>query len=283
MSKILVIGANGTVGSELVRLLTSRGQSVVKASRRASTAPDQVQLDLVSGTGMEHAFDGTGRAFLLSPPGHVNQDELLIPVIDQAVRSGVEKIVLMTAMGANADEAAPLRKVELALERSGLAWNTIRPNWFMQNFHTYWVEGILRDAAIGLPVGDAKGSFIDARDIASVAAELLVSSAHDNQAFDLTGAVALDHHEVAAILSKETGRSIRFEDVSPEVMRGRLLNTGLPAAYADFLLMILGFFRAGYSERTTTAVQDITGRAPREFAAYARDHRQAWLAATAAA
>lgn len=277
MSKTLVIGASGTVGSELVRLLAARGHDVVRTTHRAPTGAGQVQVDLATRQGLAAAFEGVDRAFLLSPPGFANQDELLVPLIDEARRRGLEKVVLMSAMGANADPAAPLRKAELALENSGLAWNVIRPNWFMQNFHTYWLQGIREHGAIFLPVGRAKGSFIDARDIAAVAAELLTRSDLDGRDFDLTGAEALDHHEVAAILSRETGRLIGFEDIAPEAMLKGLLEMQMPRAYADFLVLILGYFKAGYAERTTSAVQDILGRAPGRFAQYAKDYRASWL------
>lgn len=276
MSRILVVGAAGTVGSELSGLLAAQGHDVRRATHRRPTEPGQVQLDLVTGTGLRHAFEGIERAFLLCPPGPTNQHELLNPLVDQARASGVRRVVLMSAMGANADESAPLRQAERHLERSGLAWNVIRPNWFMQNFNTFWLAGIRAQGTIALPVGQARGSFIDARDIAAVAASLLSRDDLANRDFDLTGAEALNHDEVAAILSRETGRSIRFQDIAPEAMRAGLVQAGLPPAYADFLVLILGFFKAGYAERSTDAVQAITGRAPRRFVDYARDHRQAW-------
>jgi uncharacterized protein YbjT (DUF2867 family) len=277
MPSTLVIGASGTVGSELSRLLAEQGHEVRRATSRPATQPGQVQLDLVSGQGLREAFDGVDRAFLLAPPGHSRQDLLLKPLIDEARSRGLRRVVLMSAMGANADEAAPLRQAELHLERSGLAWNVIRPNWFMQNFHTFWLKGIVEQGRIFLPVGQAKGSFIDARDIAAVAAALLSRDEFADRDFDLTGGEALDHDEVAAILSRETGRTILFEDIPPAAMLEGLLQAGLPREYAEFLVLILGFFKAGYAERITDAVQQITGHAPRGFAAYAKDHRAAWV------
>jgi len=277
MSTTLVIGASGTVGSELSRLLAAQGQTVRRATSQAPTHGDQVQVDLVSGRGIAAALDGVDRAFLLAPPGHTNQHELLGPVIDAARERGLRRVVLMSAMGANADDHAPLRRAELQLERSGLPWNVIRPNWFMQNFHTFWLHGILAQGCILLPVGRAKGSFIDARDIAAVAASLLSRDDLAGRDFDLTGAEALDHDEVAALIARETGRDIRFQDITPEAMLEGLIGAGLPRDYAEFLVLILGFFKAGYAERTTDAVQVITGRAPRRIADYVREHRQAWL------
>jgi uncharacterized protein YbjT (DUF2867 family) len=277
MSRILVVGASGTVGSEIARLLAAQGQDVVKATSRAPTAPDQARLDLVSRSGLDEAFNGVDRAFLLSPPGHVNQHELLQPLIDAARSRGLKKVVLMTAMGANADDSAPLRRAEKQLEASGLPYNIIRPNWFMQNFNTFWIHGILQQGKISLPVGSAKGSFIDARDIAAVAARLLTSDNFANRDFDLTGPAALDHDEAAAILSRETGRSITFQDIPPAAMLDGLLSAGLPRPYAEFMLLILGYFKAGYAQRTTDAVTQIVGRAPGSFEQYAKDYRAAWL------
>jgi uncharacterized protein YbjT (DUF2867 family) len=280
MSTILVVGANGTVGRTLVPLLETAGHAVRRATSRSATAPTDVHLDLVSGTGVNDALAGVHALFLIAPPGFTNQDELLNPVVDAARTHGVGKIVLMSAMGADADESAPLRRAERHLEASGIAYNIIRPNWFMQNFQTFWLAPILAQGQIILPTGTAKGSFIDARDIASVAAVLLTTNTHDNQAFDLTGDEALDHDTVAAILSRESGRAITYVDVPSDAMRAPLLAAGLTPNYVEFLLLILGYFKAGYSERTTDAVQQITGVAPRRFADYARAQRAVWLPVT---
>lgn len=276
MSRLLVVGASGTVGTELTRLLVAQGERLALATSRAPQNPEQVQLDLVRGTGLQAAFADVDRAFLMTPPGHVNQDVLLAPLIDEARARGLKKVVLMTAMGANADENAPLRKAERRLEASGVPFNIIRPNWFMQNFHTFWLEGIKTAGQIFLPVGDAKGSFIDARDIAAVAARLLTTGSHANRDFDLTGPRALDHAEVAAILSRASGKPIGFTDITPEAMLQGLIGAGMSKDYAAFLVQILGFFKAGYSERTTDAVREITGHTPRTIEQYAQDHRASW-------
>lgn len=277
MSRILVVGASGTIGSELSRLLAAQGETVVKATSRKPSAADQVQVDLVSHAGLKAAFNGVDRAFFLAPPGYANQEALLAPLIDEAKARGLKRVVLMTAMGANADENAPMRKAEHRLETSGLAYNIIRPNWFMQNFHTFWLHGIQAVGQILLPVGDAKGSFIDTRDIAAVAARLLTSEEFVNRDFDLTGGRALDHAEVAAILTQATGKHVGFTDITPDAMLQGLLGAGLPQDYAEFLVLILGYFKAGYAERTTDAVQQITGQVPRTIEQYAKDYRVSWI------
>ena len=273
----LVVAASGTVGSALAQSLAEQGRSVRRATSKTAPAAGQVHLNLTDPATIAPAFAGVDKAFLLSPPGHINQDQLLIPLIDQARKQGLSKVVLMTAMGANADASSPMRKAEVHLEQSGLSYNIIRPNWFMQNFNTFWLHGILAQGKIFLPVGTAKGSFIDARDIAAVAASLLNRGDLNNRDFDLTGPQALSHDGVAQILSQETGRNIAFEDITPEAMLQGLLAAGLPRPYAEFMLLILGYFKAGYAERTTDSVQNITGNAPRSFAQYAKDYRAAWL------
>jgi uncharacterized protein YbjT (DUF2867 family) len=276
MSRILVVGASGTVGSELVKLLQAKGHTPVRATSKTTLEADQVHLDLVRKDGLNQAFDGIDRAFLLAPPGHTNQHELLGPLINKAAELNLQKVVLMTAMGANAVDQAPMRQAEIQLEKSGLPFNIIRPNWFMQNFNSFWIQGILESNTVFLPVGDAKVSLIDARDIAQVAAQLLTSNRFDNQDFDLTGDQSLTHAQAAALLSKATNKVIGFQDISPETMREGLLKAGLPADYAEFLLVILNYLKMGAAQRITNAVFEITGKAPRRFEEYAQDYRKAW-------
>ena len=276
MTTTLVIGASGQIGATLADLLAAQGQTVRRATSRVATQAGEVTVNMDTGEGLAAALAGANQLFLMCPPGFANQHELLIPAIDAAKAAGVRKLLLLSAMGANADDSIPLRRAELHLERSGLAWNVIRPNWFMQNFHTFWLHGIQSQGQIFLPVGDAKGSFIDTRDVAAVAAKLLSSDSFVNAAHDLTGSEAFNHHQVAAILSQAAGRAIGYTDIPEDAMRQGLLGAGLPADYAEFLLVILGAFKAGFAERTTDAVQRITGQAPIRLERYAQDFKAHW-------
>jgi uncharacterized protein YbjT (DUF2867 family) len=276
MSKTLILGASGNIGSKLASILREKGKDIALATSRAVEKENQVHLNLVTREGLEKAFVGVDRAFLLSPPGYTNQDELIIPVIEAAKKYNLKKVVFMTAMGADADPNGPMRKAEIALENSGLDYNIIRPNWFMQNFNTIWINDILSQNKILIPLGNAKGSFIDARDIAAVAAELLFNDNWNKKAFELTGNEALNHDEVAAIISGVTGKNITYEDINPEVLREKLLGAGVPADYTEFLLVILGFFKLGYSSAISSSVKDITGNDPITFSKYADDYKDSW-------
>jgi uncharacterized protein YbjT (DUF2867 family) len=272
-SKALITGASGMVGSELTRLLKEQGLSIRTTTSQKALEKGQVHMNMVTGEGIKEAFEGVTQAFFLSPPGYADQHALLSPLIQEAKRRGLKKVVLMTAMGANANEASPFRRAELELEKSGLTYNIIRPNWFLQNFHTFWLNGIATQDKILLPAGQAKVSFIDARDIALTAAKLLNSDQFDNQSFDLTGPESVDHDAVAAAITKVAGRRIVYQDISPDDFLKGLIGAGLPKDYAQFLVMIIGFLREGYSERKTTSVEDITGKHPRGLNDYVNDYK----------
>src|SRR6185295_5909585 len=99
-------------------------------------------------------LDKVDAAFFISPPGFTNQYDLLNPWLEKAKAKKLKKFVLMTAMGVEfAPPEAPFRKLEIAVENSGLNWNIVRPNWFMQNFQTFWISGILKDKKIYFPGG----------------------------------------------------------------------------------------------------------------------------------
>lgn len=279
MSKelILVVGASGTVGSTLVKQLKDLGyRTRSTTSKPVKQSNEVVQMNLGTGDGLKAAFEGVDRAFLLSPPGYADQYSVLSPLIQESKRRGLKRVVLMTAMGANANPEAPFRKAEIDLEQSGLSYNIIRPNWFFQNFNTFWVQEIQNMGQIQVPGGNASVSFIDARDISSVATKLLTSDEFKNKDFDLTGPDSISHQDVANAISKISGRAIEYKEISPEVFKDRLTQAGFPKDYIDFMNLIFGFLRQGYSERKTTSVRDIIGQAPRSLNQYVNDFKEFW-------
>jgi uncharacterized protein YbjT (DUF2867 family) len=278
MKPILIVGASGTVGSEIVLQLTEQGFSVrTTTSKKEKTHTNKVFVDLATGEGIEAAFEGIERAFIMSPGGYADQYKVLSPLIQEAKKNGLKKVVLMSAMGADADEATPLRRSEVELEKSGVPYNVIRPNWFMQNFNTFWIQGIRQQNKILLPVGEAKTSFIDARDIAAVAAQLLVKDNFKDQAFNLTGPESLDHHQVARAISEVTGKQITYQEIAPIELKKGLLSAGLPEDYSDFLLLIMSYLKAGYNAAITGEVKKILGREPISFQKYAQDYKGNWF------
>lgn len=276
---ILVVGASGTVGSEIIRQLKAEGYAVRATTSKPvkENTSELVHVNMATGEGIKAAFENVDKAFLLSPPGYADQYAMLSPLIQEAKRRALKKVVLMTAMGANANEAAPFRKAEVELEKSGLNYNIIRPNWFMQNFNTFWVQGIREQKKILLPAGKAKVSFIDARDISSVATKLLISDEFNNKDFDLTGPQAVDHDYVAAAISKVTGDTINYKETTPDEFGQALTGAGLPKDYVDFMVLIIGFLREGYSAAVTDNVKKITGKEAISVSQYTQDYKKSWM------
>lgn len=273
----LIVGASGQVGSGVARFLREAGHSVRSTTGKAPQSPDQVQVDLLTGKGLDEAFKGVQRAFFMSPGGYTDQYQVLSPLIRKAKEAGLEKVVLMTAIGVEANDAAPFRRAEVELEKSGLAYNIIRPSWFMQNFATYWLHDIRTHGAIRLPAGSGKNAFIDSRDIAETAAALLSGDRFANQAFTLTGPKSLDHGEVAGILSAATGKAIGYQDIPVADFKKGLLAAGLSEAYTDLLVLLIGFLKEGYVANATDAVQTILNRPPRTLEAYAKEYKATWV------
>ena len=275
-NKILVIGATGTVGAKLVTELARLGEQVKAASRRPRASDDPniepVPLDLVAGTGLEEALEGVDRVHALAPPGHTDQYGLLNPVVGAAAARGI-KVVLQTAMGVDADDNIPFRRAELALERSGAPFVILRPNWFTDNFYTFWGAQVAA-GVIRLPAGRGATSFIDARDIAASAAAALTRSDFDNRAFNLTGPEALTYAQAASVISQETGRHVAYEDADPEAFVQGAIAAGLPEDYARFLVVLFGAVAAGWASAATGAVEELTGRKPRSVADYFRNRKR---------
>lgn len=269
---ILVLGAGGNVGRPLVRQLLASGEQVRAASRSGAGvegAPG-VAFDFADRASHGPALDGVSHAYLMLPAGHVQARELLLPVVEALAARGV-KTVFQSVFGVDADDAIPYRQVELALERSGTPFVILRPNWFADNFHTYWKHGVAQ-GRIAVPAGTGQSSFIDARDIAASAAAALADSRFDGQAFNLTGPQALGYAEAAAVLSEVLGRTVAYEAIGDAAFVEGLVGGGVDRDYAQFLASIFHPVREGWTAAVTGHVQQLTGQAPRTLRRYAEDH-----------
>jgi len=144
----------------------------------------------------------------------------------------------------------------------------------MQNFVNRSGQTIKNQNAFYLPSGDAKISFVDVRDVAAVAAQVLIKNGnqHLNKAYNITGPQALSHSRVAEILSEETGRSISYIDISEEDARAGMKKNGMGDWFIQNALELYNVYRAGYASDTNTVVEQITGRKSISFAQFAKDY-----------
>ena len=272
MSKVLVLGASGNVGRPLVEALLAKGEQVKAASRSGKSfgAAEGVVFDYTDTSTFESAFDGVDRAYVMLAGGYVESKALLIPVIEAAAARNV-KVVFQSVLGVDADDSIPYRQVEIALENSGVPYVILRPNWFSDNFHTYWKAGI-DQGVIAVPAAEGKSSFIDVRDIAESAAAVLTTDKFDNQAFNLTGPEAFSYAEAAAKISAALGKPVHYQAMEDGAFCDMLKGVGVPADYAEFLTSIFYPVREGWTAGVSEAVQVLTGKPARRLDTYNKDH-----------
>ena len=283
---ILVTGATGSNGSELTKLLASRGVPVRAMARSRDGAKAIVALagvevvigDFDDPASAERALRGVEKAFLLTNSSE-RAEARQRAFVDTARRTGLKHIVKLSQFAA--DEASPVRflryhaAVERAIVESGIAYTFLRPNLFMQGLLAFRGP-IASQGKFFAAAGDAKVSVVDVRDNAAAAAAALTGPGHEGRTYDLTGPEALTHAQMAATLSGALGRPVAFADVPPEAMRDALLDAGMPLWQADGLVEDYAHYRRGEASAVAPGVRDATGEPPRAFSAFARDYAPAF-------
>ena len=279
---ILVTGATGSNGTNLLRLLASRrvpARAMVRPRNKASGIVGLPGIEIVAGdfddpVSLERALRGIERAFLLTNSTERAEAQQLSFVV-AARRSGVEHIVKLSQFAAAEDSPVRFLRYHAVVERtireSGLAYTFLRPNLFMQGLLGF-APTIKSQDRFYAPIGDAKVSVVDVRDIAAVAAAALTSRGHTDRTYTLTGPEPLSHAEMATQLSRATGRTITFVDVPEEAMREGLHSMNMPAWQVDGLVEDYAHYRRGEATLVATGVQDATGLPSRPFADFARDY-----------
>ena len=275
--KILVTTPSGKVGQELVKVLKERGVAVrlgahsVEKTRQAFPGLEVVPLDYGMPATLEAAVQGVDAVYLAAPGDFPSAPEKAL--VDAAKKAGVKKVVKLAAMGIEGSDN-PMRQVEEHIRASGLAFTFLHPTWFMQNFTTSHA-GAIKAGTLAEPAADRKTAFIDTRDIAAVAAEVLTTPGHDGKTYTLTGPDLLSRAEVVEILGKELGRKVAYLPVTDEQFRAAVKGH-LAESYVELLSMLYAGVRAGWTEARTDDVQKVLGRPPISFARFAKDHRATW-------
>lgn len=277
---ILVFGATGHIGGELISILSSQGVPAVAAARapeRARPLPgiSWTKADLSDPASIDASFGGAKTMFLLTGNGP-DLASLQITAIRAAAKSGVEYVVKLSALGASDHSKSPIGRahyeVEQELIASGMRWVILRPHAFMQNLLDQTTT-IVREGRLFAASGDGKVPLVDTRDIAAVAAVVLTSSGHDGKKYVLTGPEALSYFDVARILSETAGRRITYVPLSIEEARQRMERGGGAPWEIESLLALAAYQRAGGPTAVVhDTVRQVLGRPPRSLAEFARDH-----------
>ncbi|HWB78350.1 MAG TPA: NAD(P)H-binding protein [Nannocystaceae bacterium] len=281
-----MINANGATGGFLTRELASRGAPVRALVRDRAKALDTLPAgtDVVAGDvtdigSVRAALRGV-EAVYLATPAHPELDAIEHAIAHACVDAGVARIVKLGGIRVVDDSAPPLMmklhgRGQRAIRESGVPWVHLRASFFMQNFFMSAPE--IAAGLVHAPTGNARASFVDARDIARCAAVVLTEPGHEGREYDITGPEALSFGDAARVLGRELGRDVAHVDVPTAGWVQAAVGAGAPAWVVARLGELYDHLRATeFAAAPTDAVRTITGRAPIDFATFVRDHRAAF-------
>ncbi|MGV9310411.1 NAD(P)H-binding protein [Nonomuraea sp. NPDC003727] len=270
---ILVTGATGNVGSEVVRALAAAGEPVRALVRKPDTVPlpdgvEAVTGDLNRPESMTGALRGARAVFLL--PGYEDMPGL----VAEARRAGVEQVVLLSGGSAGSGDMTNavtrfMAASEAAVRESGLPWTFLRPSAFMSNA-LRWLPQLRSGDRVRVPFPDVRTASVDPHDIGAVAARALLSDEYRGEILRPTGPVAMWPADQVAVLARALGRDLEFVGLTNEEARTDLLAT-MPVEYVD---AFFDFYVNGSLDESIVrpTVREVTGREPRTFEQWAQAH-----------
>jgi uncharacterized protein YbjT (DUF2867 family) len=278
---ILITGASGTVGRELVKRMArpeERIRVMVRDRDRAASIA-YPGVDIVSGDfadiqTLDDSMSGVNKAFLLTPPGP-DQLEYETNFLQAASRSNLRHIVKLSALGATPDSPARLLRAhaesEIRLRNSGIPYTILRPNQFMQNFLNFR-DSIIHRGEFYAPMGEGRISIVDVRDVAAVAEAVLSEYGHEDKAYDITGPESLTYAEIASRFSMELGKPVAYVDVPPEKLGDAMLQNGLPQWMVEGVLELYAIWKFNGASEVTGAVSHVAKAEPTTFTQFAHDY-----------
>ncbi|GHD62183.1 SDR family oxidoreductase [Jeongeupia chitinilytica] len=284
---ILVTGATGNVGSEVVRRLAEQNVAVRALTRNADKVGklgpvEWVQGEFTDAQSLTSALRGVDKVVLISP-AHADMVAHQLAVLDAARAAGVKHIVKLSGLGAGPE--APIRlprnhfEIENRIKASGIAYTFVRPNLFMQVLIGS-AGSIASDGAIYAPAGDGAISFTDVRDVAATIVTALLEPGHENQAYEITGPAALTYTQAAEVLSGAIGKTAKYVAVDEETARNAMTSGGLDQWLVEAFLELFQIYRAGYGAAVLSdTVAKVTGRPAHDLNNFANTYRPQFVAA----
>ena len=263
ISTVAIIGGLGKTGGRVAERLKDRGIDVRAASRSTTPSFDWQDRDT-----WHQALQGASAAYVTFQPDLAVAwaAEAISAFAKTAVEAGVGHIVLLSGRG---EDGAVLS--EEKLKAVGLDYTVLRASWFNQNFSEgAFLDGLLQ-GKLALPVGDVPEPFVDAADLADVAAEVLTNPRHRNQTYELTGSRALTFRDAVSEIAAASGRAIDYETVPIDGFMAEMTAAGLPRETTDLLYELFTQVLDGRNSRVEDGVRQVLGRQPRDFSDYARE------------
>jgi uncharacterized protein YbjT (DUF2867 family) len=270
----LILGGSGRTGSLVAKHVADRGVQARTASRHGS----DVCFNWDDPTTYADALDAVDRIYLVTPVMRVRFADQVAAFLDKAEAAGVRHVTLLsTYNGDQAPDEVDIAAVEtLVASRDAFTHSILRPAWVMQNFtddHLPVINGTLI-----VPSGGGSEAFVDAADIAAVAAETLLDpDAHAGVSYALTGPQAITFADVAATIAAVSGQPVAYQDVDQETWIDGATAAGVPADYASMLRWLTGAIITGSGSTPTDDVETIIGRPATSFEAFAERNATAWM------
>lgn len=282
---ILVTGATGTIGSEVVRQLAARGEKVRALTRDPAAARVPSGVEAVPGhpgdrASVEGAMAGVAAAFLVGVfgPDDAGRDRGLV---EAARAAGVRRIVKLSSIGTGDPRLAGFGRWHLpgeeAVRGSGLEWTVLRPSSFASNTLA-WADAVREGTPAPNPMGEGQQGVVDPRDVAEVAVRALLEPGHTGRTYTLTGPETIGASGQAAVLGEILGRPVTLLSLTVDQRREQLLGAGLGVDYADSLMAGARFIEEGGNAVVTDDVPEVLGRPARSYREWAEDHRTAFRA-----
>ncbi len=281
--KILVTGATGKLGREVVKKLIEKEEQVIAGVRDIEKAKEMGLNDVElrefnydAPATFKDALAQVGAIFMVAPPQDPIVYDHIKPLFDRALEYNVDKIVSLSSLGVKTGDSTGFGKVDRLIEASPMEYTFIRPNWFMQNFIRLANNGLGKKGVIKVPAGKAKTSFIDVRDIAAIAAEALAEDNHNGKTYELTGQEAIDHYQAAEIISEATGKKIQYDEITQEEFSNALKKQGMLEPRIKVNEYLFSSIRDGKTETITGDLKEALGRDPIDFKTFAEDYKASW-------
>jgi len=286
MRPILVTGATGNVGSEVVRILKTRGVPMRLAVTRL---PPPKNANQDNGNQIQHtrfdfqdpqtfpeALEGVDKVFLVRPPHLADAQKDFQPFLTAAKASGVSQVVFLSLLGADKNTFMPHAKIEKVILGLGLPYTFLRAGFFMQNLSTTHAPEINEWNDVFVPAGHGKTGFIDVQDIAEVAALALTEPGHVGKAYALTGREAISYGNVAAILSKVLGRPITYSNPWLFSFYRRMSSREFATGHILVMCAIYTVAKLGMAGTLTDDIKVLLGRDPISFEQFAERNKAVW-------